>query len=311
MSRPSLAGVLARRVRDGAVVIVLVVVVIFVLAYMVGDPASVFAPVDASHAEIAALRHNLGFDRPFITQFADYFGGLFKGDFGESTWQHRPAIDAVMEALPNTVLLSVAGITIAGVLGSVGGVLAGGRPGSIFDRIGNTMAVIAVSVPNFWLGLMLIALFAVKLKMLPTSGYYSSDALILPALTLGLVHGGRIFLLVRSVTFEEMSKPYALVARSKGLSRLRVLGQHVLRNAGVTIATTVGWEYVRMMAGAAFVIEFVFAWPGIGTLMINAASRQDFPILQAAVIVTGIFVVGTNIAVDMISQFVDRRVQAA
>jgi peptide/nickel transport system permease protein len=171
--------------------------------------------------------------------------------------------------------------------------------------------VAAVSVPNFWLGLLLIVVFAVQLELLPTSGYYTTDALILPAVTLGLIHGGRIFLVVRSVTFEEMTKPYVLVVQSKGLPSPTVLGRHVLRNAGVTIATTVGWEYVRMMGGAAFAIEFVFAWPGVGNLMIDAANRQDFPVLQAGVIVAGTFVIVTNMLVDIGSQIVDRRLNAA
>jgi peptide/nickel transport system permease protein len=166
-------------------------------------------------------------------------------------------------------------------------------------------------VPNFWLGLLLIVIVAVQLRALPTSGFTSWQSLILPAVTLGMIHGGRIFQLVRSVTFEEMTKPYALVARSKGLPERLILWKHILRNIAVTMATTIGWEYVRMMGGAAFAIEVVFAWPGIGQLMIHAASRQDFPVLQAAVIVAGTFVILTNALVDLLYRHLDTRIRPA
>jgi len=297
------------RLRDGAVVLILVVLVIFVLAFVVGNPVEYYAPPDATQEDIDRLNRILGFDRPFHIQFVDYFGGLIQGDFGESLFQRRPAIKPIMEALPATILLSLTGIALAGVLGSIGGVLAGVRPGTLFDRVSNFISVALVSVPNFWLGLVLIVIFAVQLRILPTSGFFDNQGIILPTLTLGLVHGGRIFLIVRSVTFEETTKPYVMVAESKGLPFSYVVGRHVLRNAGLTIATTVGWEYVRMMGGTAFAIEFVFAWPGVGNLMIDSAHRQDFPVLQAGVILTGVFVVTANIVVDLGSRVLDRRLQ--
>jgi len=299
------------RLRDGAVVLFLVVLTIFVLAFVVGNPVEYYAPPDATQEEIDRLNRILGFDRPFHVQFADYFGGLVRGDFGDSLFQRRPAIHPILEALPATILLSLTGIAVAGLWGAVTGVIAGVRPGSIFDRVANFLSVSMVSVPNFWLGLLLIVIFAVQLRALPTSGFFDPKGLILPTLTLGLVHGGRIFLIVRSVTFEETTKPYVMVAESKGLPFSYVVGRHILRNAGVTIATTVGWEYVRMMGGTAFAIEFVFAWPGVGNLMIDSANRQDFPVLQAGVILTGVFVIVANIVVDLGSKVVDRRLQPA
>ena len=285
--------------------------VIFVLGHVVGDPALVMAPVDASEQEIAHLRHQLGLDRPFLEQFVTYFSSLIQGDFGQSLWQNRPALRVVLEALPATILLTLVGIVLAGLGGSVLGILAGSRPESALDRIGNFFSVVALSVPNFWLGLLLIVIVSVQLRALPTSGFASWQSLILPAVTLGLVHGGRIFQLVRSATFEEMTKPYTLVARSKGLPNRLILWKHVLRNTAVTMMTTIGWEYVRMMGGAAFAIEVVFAWPGIGQLMIHAASRQDFPVLQAAVIVAGAFVVLTNAVVDLLYRSLDARMRPA
>lgn len=309
--RSTVAGIVLRRVRDGAITLVLVIVVIFVLTNVVGNPALVYAPVDASDAEIARIEAAFGLDRPFLERFGDYFAGIFRGDFGNSNWQQRPAIDAVLEALPATIQLSILGIAGAALFGIVGGVLAGARPSSRLDRVTNFLSIGALSVPNFWLGLLLIFVFAVRLGWLPTSGRIGWNSIILPAATLAIVHGGRIFQLVRSATVEEMSKPYVRVARSKGFSDRQVLTRHVLRNTGLTTATIAGWEYVRMWGGAAFAIEFVFAWPGIGTLMINAAHRQDFFILQAAVIVAGAFVIVSNLIIDLMYRAIDRRVGAA
>jgi peptide/nickel transport system permease protein len=307
----SLLGFALRRLRDGLMVLLLVALVIFVLGHVVGDPALVMAPVDAKDEEIARLRQQLGLDRPFREQFISYFGSLIRGDFGQSLWQNRPALTVVLEALPATIVLTLTGILLAGLGGALLGVLAGARPESALDRIGNFLSVVALSVPNFWLGLLLIVVFAVQMGALPTSGFSDWRSLVLPAAVLGVVHGGRIFQLVRSATFEEMTKPYALVARSKGLPNALILWKHVLRNTAVTIMTTVGWEYVRMMGGAAFAVEVVFAWPGIGQLMIHAASRQDFPVLQAAVIVAGAFVILTNAVVDLLYRLVDMRMRLA
>jgi peptide/nickel transport system permease protein len=304
----TLAGFALRRLRDGVVVLFLVTLVIFVLGHGVGDPALVMAPVDATEQEIARLRQQLGLDRPFHEQFVAYFGALVRGDFGQSLWQNRPALIVVLEALPATVLLTLAGLVIAGSGGSLLGILAGARPESRLDRTANFLSIVALSVPNFWLGLLLIVIVAVQIRVLPTSGFASWQSLILPAVTLGLVHGGRIFQLVRSATFEEMTKPYTLVARSKGLPERLILWKHILRNTAVTMVTTIGWEYVRMMGGAAFAIEVVFAWPGVGQLMIHAASRQDFPVLQAAVIVAGAFVIVTNAIVDLFYRYLDTRI---
>jgi peptide/nickel transport system permease protein len=307
----SLLGFALRRLRDGLLVLLLVTLVIFALGHVVGDPALIMAPVDAKPEEIARLRQQLGLDRPFREQFIGYFGSLARGDFGQSLWQNRPALTVVLEALPATIILTAAGIVLAGLGGSLLGVLAGARPESPLDRIGNFLSVVALSVPNFWLGLLLIVVFAVHWGALPTSGFADWRSLILPAVVLGVVHGGRIFQLVRSATFEEMTKPYALVARSKGLPNALILWKHILRNTAVTMMTTVGWEYVRMMGGAAFAIEVVFAWPGIGQLMIHAASRQDFPVLQAAVIVAGAFVILTNAVVDLMYRVLDVRMRLA
>ena len=310
-SRRSLRGLLLRRLRDGIIVLLLVVTIIFFLAHVVGNPALVFAPVDATDEQIADIHRQFGLDRPVTERYWEYLTGLARLDFGESTWQHRPAIDAVTEALPSTIILTVVGLGAAAVLGVIPGVLAGARARKPFDKASNLLSVTALSVPNFWLGLLLILLFGVQLGWLPTSGRFETWSIVLPAATLAIVHGGRIYQLVRSATFEEMSKPYVTVARSKGLTEWNILRRHVMRNTGVTTATIVGWEYVRMWGGAVFAIEYVFAWPGIGLLTIDAAHRQDFFVLQAAVIVAGAFVIVSNLIIDLGYQFIDRRIRAS
>ncbi|HMG42710.1 MAG TPA: ABC transporter permease [Acidimicrobiales bacterium] len=307
----ALRGFVLGRLRDGAVVLLLVLAAVFVLSAIVGDPAGVMAPTDASEEEIARIAHQLGTDRPLLTQAGDYFGGVVTGDLGESTWQNRPALDVIADALPATIRLTLAGIAVAALLGVTFGVLAGARPGSRLDRWANVVATVGLSVPTFWLGLLLIVVFAVQLRLVPTSGDTEWKSLILPAATVGFEHGGRIFQLVRSAVAEEVSKPYVLVARSRGLSHRGVVGRHVLRNSGMLILTTVGWEYVRLWGGAVFAVEVVFAWPGIGQTIITATDRQDFPVVQAGVIVAGAFVVLANLAVDVLYRVVDRRVQVA
>ena len=301
---------LLRRLRDGVITLVLVVAIIFILAHVVGDPALVYAPIDATDEEVERIARNFGLDRPFHERFGSYFADVFTGDFGESHWQKRPALEAVGEALPNTIMLTVVGILGAALFGIVGGILAGSRPGSLFDRSTNFLSVTALSVPNFWLGLLLIVVFAVQFGIFPTSGMLGWNSIVLPALTIAIVHGGRIFQLVRSATVEEMSKPYVRVARSKGFPHRKVLWSHVLRNTGLTTATIAGWEYVRLWGGAVFAIEYVFAWPGIGTLTINAAHRQDFFVLQAAVIIAGAFVIVANLIVDLLYRAIDNRIKA-
>ena len=310
-SGESLRGLLLRRLRDGVVVLLLVVTVIFFLAHVVGNPALVFAPVDATDEHIAELHRQFGLDRPVAERYWEYLVGLAQLDFGESTFQSRPAIEAVTEALPSTIILTVVGLGAAAVLGVVPGVVAGARARKPFDKTSNLLSVAALSVPNFWLGLLLILVFGVQLGWLPTSGRFETASIVMPALTLGIVHGGRIYQLVRSATFEEMSKPYVTVARSKGLTEWNILRRHVVRNTGVTTATIVGWEYVRMWGGAVFAIEYVFAWPGIGLLTIDAAHKHDFFVLQAAVIIAGAFVIFSNLLIDMGYQFIDRRIAAS
>lgn len=306
----SLRSIILRRLRDAAVVLLLVVVVIFIIGHFVGDPVTAYAPPEATDEEIERLRHSLGLDRPFWVQFGRYLVDIAQLKVGNSIWQQRPAMDAVWEVAGNTLLLAVLGALAATLFGVGAGVLAGAKPGSIFDKIANLISVVSLSVANFWVGLLLIIVFAVQLRLVPTSGWYEWRGLVLPVATLGFIHGGRICQVTRSVVLGEMSKAYVLVARSRGLPWRRLVGSHVLRNVATTVLATVGWEFARMLGGSIYPIEVVFAWPGLGPLMTTAASRHDFPLVEATVLVTGALVIIVNLAVDVASHLLNRRLPA-
>lgn len=295
-----------RRVTDSIIVLVLLIVSVFIVGYVVGDPVQSFAPPDATPEQLDQIRRSLGLDRPFAVQFVEYLRNLLSLDVGTSVWQQRPAMDAVLEVLPNTIILALCGAVAAAVVGITGGVIAGSMPGSVADRIISFFSVVSISVANFWVGLLLIIVFAVNLNLVPTSGWYSWSGLILPTATLAFIHGGRICNITRSVVIEEISKPYVLTATSRGLSRTRVVVNHVLRNCGLTIVTTAGWEFSRMLGGTIFPIEIVFAWPGLGPLMTTAAGRHDMPIVIAAVLVAGVLVMCISAAVDLLGHVLDR-----
>jgi peptide/nickel transport system permease protein len=302
-----------RRLRDGFIVLFLVLTAVFLLGALVGDPAESLAPMDATQEQVDEIRANLGLDRPLLTQLGDFYGGLVTGDMGDSyvVARNQDALALVLDRLPATARLTVAGLFFTVLIGVVPGIVAGVRPNSLFDRVGNTVALAGVSFPYFWYGQLLILIFAVNLgwvSVLPTGGISSY---ILPGLTLGIHHGGRLFQLVRSATLDELGKSYVTVAQSKGLGQVAVVTRHILRNISVVVATMVGWEYARMWGGTVFLVEFTFAWPGIGKLVTDAARVHDFTVIEAGVVVAGIFVVFSNLFVDLLSITLDKRVEEA
>lgn len=308
---PTRGRVALRRLRDGAIVLFLVLTAIFLLGALVGDPAESLAPMDATQEQVDRIRANLGLDRPLIEQAGAYYSGLVRGDMGESLViaRNQPALDLVIDRLPATIRLTLAGLIFTVVIGVVPGIIAGIRPNSIFDRVGNAIALCGVSFPYFWFGQLLILVVAVNLQWVSVLPRGDLKSYLLPGLTLGIHHGGRLFQLVRSTTLDELGKSYVTVAQSKGLGYPTVVGKHILRNVGLVLATMVGWEYARMWGGTVFLVEFTFAWPGIGKLVNDAADFHDFNVIQAGVVVAGVFVVCSNLVVDLISSLLDKRVE--
>lgn len=300
-----------KRFWHGVIVIFGVTVIVFVVTRMVGDPVKVMLPLEATVAQRAAFEKQLGLDRPIPVQFIDFMADLARFDFGESLWQHRPAMAIVLEKLPLTLTLALLGIGLAFALSIPLGIVAALRPGGLSDRLTVFFSLIGLSVPQFWLGLLFIVIFAVQLKWLPTSGIATPAHVVMPAVTLALPALARMVMIVRSAMIDELNRQYVKTAMAKGLPFFRVVGMHALRNAGLPVVTLAGWELIRAIAGYSVVVETVFAWPGLGLTAIQAIEREDLILLQAIVFTVAITVVLINILMDVIYTIIDPRLKLA
>jgi peptide/nickel transport system permease protein len=301
-----------RRAIQGLIVILGVTVVVFVVTRLVGDPVKFILPLEATQEQRDARAAELGFDRPIITQFVDYVGDLARLDFGDSLWQRgRSTIDIVGQVLPKTFQLVAAGMLLAILIALPLGVLAATRPGTILDRLLVTTSLLGLSIPQFWLGLMLIIVFGVQLGWLPTAGTGSLNHLVLPAITIALPTAGRLAMMVRSSMIDELNRQYVKTARAKGMPSRRVIGLHALRNGSIPFITLTGWELIRALSGYTVVVEVVFNWPGLGQTVIQAIERQDLFLLQTIVLIVAVMVVVINILVDIVYKAVDPRIEVA
>lgn len=300
-----------RRIAQGVTVVFLVTVVVFVTTRMVGDPVDVLLPFESTPEQRAQFEHELGLDRSIPVQFWDYLTDVARLDFGDSLVLREPAIDVVFERLPATLELVAVGMGLAFVVSVVLGVLAALRPGSWLDRVTVVGSLAALSMPEFWVGLLLIYIFSVELNVLPSSGKGGLDNLVLPAVTMAMATIGRMVMIVRSSMLDELAQPYVQTAQAKGLPGHRVVGLHAMRNVSVPVLTLFGWELILALAGYTAVVETVFGWPGIGFLAYNAIVDQDLILLQAIVFVVAIFVVLINITIDILYRAIDPRIQLA
>ncbi len=298
-----------KRLLHGAVVIFGVTVIVFVVTRLVGDPVKVMLPLEATLEQRAAFEKQLGLDRPIPVQFVEFLGDLVRLDFGDSLWQHRPAMGIVFEKLPLTLLLALFGIGLAFVLSVPLGIVSALKPGGVTDRVTVFFSLIGLSVPQFWLGLLLIVVFAVQLRWLPTSGIATPAHVILPAVTLALPAMARMVMIIRSSMIDELNSQHVKTATAKGLPFLRIVGMHALRNAGLPVVTLCGWELIRAIAGYSVVVETVFAWPGLGLTAIQAIEREDLILLQAIVFTVAITVVLINILMDVLYTLIDPRLK--
>lgn len=299
---------LLRRAFHSLGVMLFVVILVFLVGRLIGDPATLMLPLDARPEQFESLRERLGLNDPLPQQFLAFIGGAVRGDFGLSYWQQAPALGLVIERLPATMLLAVATMCIAFPLAILLGALAVLNPGSWADRAVNVVSLSGVSVVDFWLALMLIMVFSVSLGWVPTSGYGSVENIILPALVLATSPLGRIAQITRSALIEEMSKPYIRAARAKGMSRRQAVFRHGLKNAFVPIITMTGDETSSVLNGAV-VIETVFAWPGVGLLLIQAIQRRDLPLIEATVFVVALLIILTNLIVDLAYAYLNPRIR--
>lgn len=295
----------------GVIVIFGVTIIVFVVTRLIGDPVKVMLPLEATLEQRAAFEKRLGLDRPIPVQFLEFMGDIAHLDFGNSLWQHRPAMEIVFEKLPLTLILSFVGIGFAFVISIPLGIIAALRPGGVSDRSTVFCSLIGLSVPQFWLGLLFIIIFAVQLRWLPTSGVATPFHIILPALTMGLPALARMFMIVRSSMIDELNQQYVKTGFAKGLPFYRVVGIHAMRNAALPVLTLCGWELIRAVAGYSVVVETVFAWPGLGMTAIQAIEREDLILLQAIVFTVAIIVVLINILMDVAYTIIDPRLKLA
>lgn len=295
----------------GVIVIFGVTIIVFVVTRLIGDPVKVMLPLEATLEQRAAFEKRLGLDRPIPVQFLEFMGDIARLDFGNSLWQHRPAMEIVFEKLPLTLILSFVAIGFAFVISIPLGIIAALRPGAVSDRSTVFLSLIGLSVPQFWLGLLFIIIFAVQLRWLPTSGVATPFHIILPALTMGLPALARMFMIVRSSMIDELNQQYVKTAFAKGLPFYRVVGIHAMRNAALPVLTLCGWELIRAVAGYSVVVETVFAWPGLGMTAIQAIERGDLILLQAIVFTVAIIVVLINILMDVAYTIIDPRLKLA
>lgn len=299
--------ILVRLIRTAFAIVALTTIVFFV-ARLTGDPATISLGGQASEADIQAYRHQMGWDRPVWAQYLQFAGAALRGNFGDSFYFRVPAMELVLERLPATLKLTVVAVGIAVALGVGLGMLAAAFQGSILDRLLMSVATVGRALPIFWLALLLILFFAVRLRWLPVSGNDGWSSLVLPALSLGVVSAAEIARLTRSATIDVLANDYMLTARAKGLPTRLVLMRHALRNALNPVVTIVSLQFASLLGGAV-VTETIFAWPGLGRLIVTAIQTRDFPVVQAA---TFLFAVGfalTNLVVDVLYPVFDPRIR--
>lgn len=273
-----------------------------------GDPAQIILGPQASEEDIANLHEEMGLNDPMVVQFGRFLVGVVTLDFGTSLKDGMPVLDKLLEALPYTAQLTFAAILIAVLIGIPVGIISATKQYSIFDRISTVLAMAGFSTPNFWLSIMLILVFSVNLRWLPVSGSGDLLHLVLPAIALGTQSAAIITRMTRSSMLEVLNQDYIRTARAKGLGNRAVVLKHALKNALIPIITVIGLQ-VGLMFGGAILTETVFAWPGIGRLMIDSIRAKDTPVVQGGVIFTASIFVFVNLIVDILYAYVDPRVK--
>ena len=286
------------RLGQSILAVACVLALVFFMVRLTGDPAIVMMPKDATAAEVASFRTTMGFDRPLAVQFREFLAGTLVGNFGRSLQYRTSAWALIVERLPATLELAVAALAFAVVVAVPFGILAATRPGSLWDALAQTVALLAQALPAYWLGLILIIVLAVQLHLFPVAGRSGWASLVMPMLTLAMGVLGRLTQLTRSVMLDELRRDYVRTAHSKGLAVPVVHYRHALRNAAIPLVTLIGVNFGYMLGGSVL-IESVFSWPGIGRLAAQAVIQRDFPLVQAVAFFASLVVVGVNLLTDL------------
>ncbi len=284
-------------------------IVFTIMFFTPGDPAKIMLGERAPQAEVAALRTQMGLDDPFIVQFFNFIRNATRGDFGRSLVTRRPVAEELFARFPATLQLAASAVLIAVAIGIPVGILSAIKQYSFFDGAAMTLALVGVSMPNFWQGLMMILLFSVYLRWLPSSGIGTFRHLIMPAVTLGTSSAALITRMTRSSMLEVVRQDYIRTARAKGLTERVVINRHALKNALIPVVTVIGLQFGYLLGGAVLT-ETVFAWPGVGRMMVDAIRQKDFPVVQAGVLLLAVAFSVVNLVVDILYAYIDPRIKA-
>ncbi len=288
-------------------VIVGISVIAFFFIHLSGDPVMLMLPSDASMQEIEELRETLGFNDPMWEQYLRFATSAVVGDFGESLYYHVPAMELILERLPASLELALAAMIVALLVAVPLGIISAVKRGSFIDMTSMIFALFGLSMPHFWLGIMMILLFSVTLEWLPTSGRGGIEHLIMPSLALGLSLMAMFARLTRSVMLEVLGQDYIRTARAKGLKQRLVIGKHALKNAMIPLVTVAGMQF-GFLIGGTVIIETVFAWPGVGRLVVQAIFNRDYPLVQATVLILAVIFVLVNLFVDLVYVYLDPQI---
>jgi peptide/nickel transport system permease protein len=297
-----------RRLGYAVLSLFLLSVTIFLLVRVTGDPTVLLVEPGASKADLDALRHDLGLDRSLAVQYVAFMRDLSRGDFGRSFYYRTPVLELYLSRLPNSLVLALAAMAFSLLIGIPSGILAAVRVGGWWDSAGKMFALLGLSMPSFWVGLLLILFFSVYLGWLPSSGSGTPLHMLMPAFALGWYFAAAHMRLTRSSMLEVLGSEYVKLARLKGLPELRVIAKHAFKNALIPVLTLAGINLV-LMVNVAVVVETVFAWPGIGRLLYEGIAFRDFPVVQATVLLAGSMIVVVNLVVDVLYAVIDPRIR--
>ena len=302
-------GFLARRLALTIPVLLGVATLVFALIHLIpGDPAQAMLGETAAEQDVQALRQRLGLDRPLVEQYGTFLIGAVRGDLGTSLRTNEPVSEAIVARLPATLELAAAAMLVAiGVAIPLGIVAAVGR-GTAVDHVATTISLTGISIPNFWLGPLLAIVFAVELGWLPVSGRGTLAHLVLPAISLGAALAAILARMTRASLLEELREPYVQAARARGASRTRAILRHAFRNSLIPVVTLIGLQFGAVLTGAV-ITETIFAWPGIGRLLIQSIGFRDYPLVQGCILFIAVTYVGMNLLTDLVYGVLDPRIR--
>lgn len=284
--------------------------IVFSIMYLTpGDPAQLILGEKASPESVAALRTQMGLDKPFIAQYFTFIGKAITGDFGRSYTTNRLVFAEIFQRFPNTLTLAVVGVVLSIAIGIPVGIISATKQYSITDNVSMVVALLGVSMPNFWFGLMLILIFSVNLQLLPSGGFVGLKSLILPAITLGYSSSAIVTRMTRSSMLEVIRQDYIRTARAKGVKEKTVILRHGLKNALIPVITVVGLQFGHLLGGAVLT-ETVFSWPGVGRLLVDAIRAKDTPMVLASVVFLATAFSICNLLVDILYAYVDPRIKS-